>query len=133
MHGKTSAILHDGQGIFAGLPSPFQATRYHSLIVEEPVPDCLAVTARADTGEVMGVQHRQHPTFGVQFHPESILTECGKDLLRNFLQSTSLRSAERSVFHAAASDLTGSPATRHSETGLGPARPSGAGLEVHSC
>jgi anthranilate synthase/aminodeoxychorismate synthase-like glutamine amidotransferase len=86
MHGKTSAILHDGQGIFAGLPSPFEATRYHSLIIEEPVPACLEVTARADTGEVMGVQHREHPTFGVQFHPESILTECGKEILKNFLE-----------------------------------------------
>jgi anthranilate synthase/aminodeoxychorismate synthase-like glutamine amidotransferase len=85
MHGKTSAIYHDGQGLFAGLPSPFEATRYHSLIVQQPIPDCLEVTARTAEGEIMGLQHRQHPTFGVQFHPESILTEHGKELLRNFL------------------------------------------------
>ncbi len=86
MHGKTSPIYHDGQGLFAGLPSPFEATRYHSLIVEPPIPDCLEVTARTSEGEIMGLGHREHPTFGVQFHPESILTECGKELLRNFLR-----------------------------------------------
>jgi anthranilate synthase/aminodeoxychorismate synthase-like glutamine amidotransferase len=86
MHGKTSAIHHEGQGVFAGLPSPFEATRYHSLIIEEPAPPCLEVTARTQEGEIMGVQHRLYPTFGVQFHPESILTECGKELLRNFLE-----------------------------------------------
>jgi anthranilate synthase/aminodeoxychorismate synthase-like glutamine amidotransferase len=85
MHGKTSPIYHDGQGLFAGLPSPFEATRYHSLIVQPPIPDCLEVTARTAEGEIMGLQHRQHPTFGVQFHPESIMTEHGRELLRNFL------------------------------------------------
>ena len=85
MHGKTSQIYHDGQGIFDGLPSPFEATRYHSLIVEEPLPDCLEVTAFTIDGEVMSLRHRSHPTFGVQFHPESILTRYGKQLLKNFL------------------------------------------------
>lgn len=90
MHGKTSLISHSGDGIFAGLPDPFQATRYHSLIVpRETVPDCLQVTAWVeDPGqqfEVMGLQHRDYPVFGVQFHPESFLTEKGYDLLRNFL------------------------------------------------
>ena len=85
MHGKTSQIYHDGQGLFDGLPSPFEATRYHSLIVEEPLPDCLEVTAFTIDGEVMSLRHRSHPTFGVQFHPESILTRYGKQLLKNFL------------------------------------------------
>jgi anthranilate synthase component 2 len=90
MHGKTSQISHSGKGVFAGLPNPFQATRYHSLIVpKETVPDCLEVTAWVeDSGqpfEVMGLQHRQYPIHGVQFHPESFLTEKGYDLLRNFL------------------------------------------------
>ncbi len=85
MHGKTSQIYHNGQGIFDGLPSPFEATRYHSLIVEEPLPDCLEVTAFTSEGDVMGLRHRDHPTFGVQFHPESILTKHGKQLLKNFL------------------------------------------------
>ena len=85
MHGKTSQIYHDGQGIFDGLPSPFEATRYHSLIVEEPLPNCLEVTAFTIDGEVMSLRHRSHPTFGVQFHPESILTQHGKQLLKNFL------------------------------------------------
>ena len=86
MHGKVSPMLHDGRGLFAGLPSPFNATRYHSLIVVEPLPDCLAVTACTAEGEVMGLRHRQYPTFGVQFHPESILTEHGHRLLKNFLE-----------------------------------------------
>ena len=85
MHGKTSPIYHHGQGIFDGLPSPFEATRYHSLIVDEPLPDCLEVTAFTGEGEVMALRHKQHPTFGVQFHPESILTRHGKQLLRNFM------------------------------------------------
>jgi len=85
MHGKTSPIYHNGQGLFDGLPSPFDATRYHSLIVEEPLPDCLKVAAFTIEGEVMGLRHRQHLTFGVQFHPESILTQHGKQLLKNFL------------------------------------------------
>jgi anthranilate synthase/aminodeoxychorismate synthase-like glutamine amidotransferase len=85
MHGKTSPIHHYGTGLFAGIPSPFEATRYHSLIVLEPVPDCLEVTAFTSEGEVMGLKHREHPTFGVQFHPESILTKHGKQILKNFL------------------------------------------------
>ncbi|MBP7687881.1 MAG: aminodeoxychorismate/anthranilate synthase component II [Thermoflexales bacterium] len=85
MHGKTSPIYHQGKGIFDGLPSPFDATRYHSLMVDEPVPDCLEVTAFTSDGIVMGLKHKEHPTFGVQFHPESILTKHGKHLLKNFL------------------------------------------------
>jgi anthranilate synthase/aminodeoxychorismate synthase-like glutamine amidotransferase len=86
MHGKTSEIHHDGRTIFAGLPSPFVATRYHSLIVERAsLPDCLEVTAWTEDGVVMGLRHRQAPIEGVQFHPESILTPAGKQLLRNFL------------------------------------------------
>src|SRR6185436_4222688 len=86
MHGKTSSISHDGRGVFAGLPAPFTATRYHSLVVaRESVPDCLEVTAESEDGLVMGLRHRDHPVEGVQFHPESILTEAGHDLLRNFL------------------------------------------------
>jgi anthranilate synthase/aminodeoxychorismate synthase-like glutamine amidotransferase len=85
MHGKTSLIRHDGDGIFASLPSPFTATRYHSLIVSEPLPDCLKRTAWTEEGELMGLQHCDHPTFGVQFHPESILTEHGHQMLKNLL------------------------------------------------
>jgi anthranilate synthase/aminodeoxychorismate synthase-like glutamine amidotransferase len=86
MHGKTSFIRHDGSGVFAGLPDPFEATRYHSLIVErDSVPDVLEVTAWTDDGVVMGLRHRVHAVEGVQFHPESILTASGHDLLRNFL------------------------------------------------
>ena len=85
MHGKTSPIYHAGDGLFAGLPSPFEATRYHSLIVEEPLPPCLEVTAFTKEGEVMGLRHKDAPTFGVQFHPESILTQHGKQILKNFL------------------------------------------------
>jgi len=86
MHGKTSTIHHTGQGIFASFPSPFTATRYHSLIVEEPLPDGFDVTAFTADGEIMGIQHREHPLFGVQFHPESILTPHGRRLLESFLQ-----------------------------------------------
>jgi anthranilate synthase component 2 len=87
MHGKTSAIRHASQGVFAGLPSPFLATRYHSLVIERAsVPDCLEITAESDDGEIMGVQHRQFALEGVQFHPESILTEHGHALLKNFLR-----------------------------------------------
>jgi len=86
MHGKTSPIEHDQQGIFAGLPTPFTATRYHSLIVDEPLPDCLVRTAWTAEGELMGLRHKEHPTFGVQFHPESILTENGHQMLKNFLE-----------------------------------------------
>ncbi len=88
MHGKTSAIEHDGRGVFAGLPQPFEATRYHSLVVEEAsVPDLLEISARTADGEIMGLRHRELPVEGVQFHPESILTEVGKALLNNFLES----------------------------------------------
>jgi anthranilate synthase/aminodeoxychorismate synthase-like glutamine amidotransferase len=87
MHGKTSPITHDGKGLFEGLPNPFDATRYHSLLIEpDTCPDCLEVTARADDDEIMGVRHRELPVFGVQFHPESILTDWGKALLSNFLK-----------------------------------------------
>lgn len=87
MHGKTSPILHDGTGVFAGLPSPFEATRYHSLLVRrETFPNAaLAITAETAEGEIMGLRHREHPIHGVQFHPESILTLEGKRLLANFL------------------------------------------------
>jgi anthranilate synthase/aminodeoxychorismate synthase-like glutamine amidotransferase len=89
MHGKTSPILHDGTGVFAGLPSPFEATRYHSLIIDPPtVPAELIVNAQTAEGEIMGVHHRAYPIHGVQFHPESILTRHGKDLLKNFLKLT---------------------------------------------
>lgn len=85
MHGKTSPVTHNGQGIFKDIPSPFEAMRYHSLVVYEPVPAELEVIAQTAEGEIMGLKHRQHPTYGVQFHPESILTEHGKQLLKNFL------------------------------------------------
>lgn len=89
MHGKTSLIYHDGRGLFMGVPNPFEATRYHSLIVEEPLPDELEVTAFTLAGEVMGLRHKHYPMEGVQFHPESILTKCGKEILRNFLEMRS--------------------------------------------
>lgn len=86
MHGKTSLIAHDGRRLFADLPNPFEATRYHSLIVERrSLPDELDVTAQSPDGLIMGMQHRTHPIYGVQFHPESILTAAGPALLRNFL------------------------------------------------
>ena len=89
MHGKTSPIEHGGVGVFAGLPSPLTATRYHSLVLDPAtIPDVLEVTARSVDGIVMGVRHREHDVEGVQFHPESILTGCGHDLLRNFLDRT---------------------------------------------
>jgi anthranilate synthase/aminodeoxychorismate synthase-like glutamine amidotransferase len=88
MHGKTSPIDHSGRGVFAGLPSPLTATRYHSLVLDPAsIPDCLEVTARTADDVVMGIRHRELPVEGVQFHPESILTGCGHDLLRNFLAS----------------------------------------------
>ena len=87
MHGKTSPIRHDGRTIFRGLPNPFEATRYHSLLVDrEGLPDCLTISAETAEGELMGLRHRTLPVEGVQFHPESILTPVGKDLLRNFLE-----------------------------------------------
>lgn len=85
MHGKTSEVYHKGRGVFYGVPSPFRATRYHSLIVEEPLPEYLEVTAFTSQGEVMGMVHKAYPITGVQFHPESILTEHGKRILQNFL------------------------------------------------
>ena len=86
-HGKSSLIEHDGKGVFRGLPSPFEAIRYHSLaITPERVPECLEVTAHSDSGVIMGVRHREYPIEGIQFHPESIMTAVGKDILRNFLE-----------------------------------------------
>ena len=85
MHGRASAIAHDGTGIFEGMPEPFTAGRYHSLIVAPPLPEMLRVTARSQEGEIMGLAHRHHATFGVQFHPESILTTHGHELMGNFL------------------------------------------------
>jgi para-aminobenzoate synthetase component 2 len=88
MHGKTSPILHDGRTVFRGLPSPFPATRYHSLVVDQAsLPDCLEVTATTPEGELMGIRHRTLPVEGVQFHPESILTEHGTALIRNWLEA----------------------------------------------
>jgi len=89
MHGKTSQVCHDGSGVFAGLPSPLEVMRYHSLIVERTtLPECLEVVAFAqdDPSEIHGVKHREHPVFGVQFHPESVMTQHGKDILENFLE-----------------------------------------------
>ncbi len=86
-HGKSSPIRHNNRGVFAGLPNPFSAIRYHSLVVlPDGLPDCLEVTAWTDEGTIMGLRHRQHPVAGIQFHPESFMTEAGKDLLKNFLQ-----------------------------------------------
>ena len=100
MHGKTSKIHHQGNGLFVGLPNPFQATRYHSLVVERSsLPDCLDMTAwtqrDGEVDEVMGCRHRRHPIAGVQFHPESIFTDAGRDLLRNFLNMEALGLADR--------------------------------------
>ena len=86
MHGKTSPINHDGYGIFTGLPESFSGMRYHSLVVEEPLPDCLVATAHTDQGELMGLRHKTLPIEGVQFHPESIMTGPGNILLHNFLR-----------------------------------------------
>ncbi len=89
MHGKTSVVHHSGTDLFLNLPNPFNATRYHSLIVSEPLPDCLEDQARTSDGVLMGMRHREYPIYGVQFHPESILTEGGKTLLHNFLSLSS--------------------------------------------
>lgn len=98
MHGKTSQIHHDGAGIYAGLPNPFTATRYHSLIVErDSVPDCLQIVAETEDGLVMGLRHRNMPVEGMQFHPESILTSEGKRLLGNFLQAPTQSPANTEV------------------------------------
>jgi anthranilate synthase/aminodeoxychorismate synthase-like glutamine amidotransferase len=87
VHGKTSRVFHDDKGLFAGLPNPFEATRYHSLVVERSsLPDCLEITAKTWDEEIMGLRHKSLPVEGVQFHPESFLTKVGKDLLRNFLR-----------------------------------------------
>ena len=87
MHGKTSLVNHYGQGVFQGLPTPLEATRYHSLVVERAtLPDCLEITAESDDGEIMGLRHKSWPLEGVQFHPESVLTEHGKQMVRNFLE-----------------------------------------------
>jgi len=95
MHGKTSAISHDGKGVFEGLPEPFEAIRYHSLAIEpDSVPDELEVTARSESGVIMGVRHRTLAIEGVQFHPESIVTTVGHDLLRNFLRAEPATAAE---------------------------------------
>ena len=92
MHGKISTISHKRRGIFKGLPKKFQATRYHSLIVEEKsLPSCLTVTARTDDGLIMGLQHKKHAVFGVQFHPESIASEHGHDILANFLDLAKIK------------------------------------------
>ena len=94
-HGKTSMIHHDGKGVLTGLPNPFEAIRYHSLVVyPETLPDCLEVTAWTDNGLVMGLRHKEHPVEGVQFHPESIMTPVGKDLLQNFLDQVAATKAE---------------------------------------
>lgn len=85
MHGKTSPVYHYGGALFQGVPSPFEATRYHSLIVASPLPESLEATAFTKEGEIMGLRHKEYPVFGVQFHPESILTGSGKQILRNFL------------------------------------------------
>jgi len=90
MHGKTSPVFHDDREIFAGLPNPFDATRYHSLLVErDSLPECLEITAWTAEDEIMGLRHRELPVWGMQFHPESILTVTGMDMLRNFLEMTS--------------------------------------------
>ena len=86
MHGKTSLIRHNGKDLFLGMSNPFPATRYHSLVIErQTIPDCLEITAESEEGEIMGVRHKQYPIWGVQFHPESILTENGRQILKNFL------------------------------------------------
>ncbi len=89
MHGKTSPVFHDGRELFAGLPNPFDATRYHSLVIErDSFPDCLEITAWTAEEEIMGLRHRELPIWGMQFHPESILTVTGMDMLKNFLEMT---------------------------------------------
>jgi anthranilate synthase/aminodeoxychorismate synthase-like glutamine amidotransferase len=96
MHGKTSPVFHDGKGVNANMPNPFQATRYHSLLVEkESLPDCLEVTSWTEEGEIMGLRHKEFPLEGVQFHPESIMTEEGKKLIQNFIETYSSSVMER--------------------------------------
>ncbi len=101
MHGKTSQIHHQGNGLFVDIPSPFEATRYHSLIINHPIPRSLQVTARTDADEIMGVRHREYPIYGVQFHPESFLTQHGMQILRNFL-SLNRNGAQRAEMQPAA-------------------------------
>jgi anthranilate synthase/aminodeoxychorismate synthase-like glutamine amidotransferase len=86
MHGKVSSVSHDGRGVFRGVAQPFTAGRYHSLVVADPLPEALEATARTEDGTIMGVRHRERPIHGVQFHPESVLTTSGRQLLRNFLE-----------------------------------------------
>ena len=89
MHGKTSEVRHDGKTLFKGLPNPFTATRYHSLVLNrKTLPDCFEITAESDDNEIMGIRHKELPVEGVQFHPESILTPNGKDLLKNFIENS---------------------------------------------
>lgn len=96
MHGKTSFIYHDGEGVFRGLPNPFEATRYHSLIIRrESIPECLQITAETDQREIMGVRHKSYQIEGVQFHPESILTKHGRQLLENFINTPNQQAVER--------------------------------------
>ncbi|MFF2755641.1 aminodeoxychorismate/anthranilate synthase component II [Psychrobacillus sp. NPDC058041] len=96
MHGKTSPVFHDGKGVNANMPNPFQATRYHSLLVEkESLPECLEVTSWTEEGEIMGLRHKEFPIEGVQFHPESIMTEEGKKLIQNFIETYSPSMMER--------------------------------------
>jgi para-aminobenzoate synthetase component 2 len=104
MHGKTSPVRHSGQGVFEGLPDPFTATRYHSLVAErDSLPDCLEITAWLEDGTIMGLRHRDHPHLqGVQFHPESVLTEAGHHLLANFLRQAAEHPASASVAAGAA-------------------------------
>ena len=98
MHGKSSLIHHNSQGVLAGLPNPFPAIRYHSLVVlRDGLPDCLEITAWTDDGEIMGLRHRQHPVEGIQFHPESFMTPAGKDILRNFLRLSYTNSSNLEV------------------------------------
>lgn len=100
MHGKTSLVHHGGTGIFAGLPTPFRATRYHSLVIEPAsLPAALRVTAMSEDGEIMAVEHREHPVVGVQFHPESVLTGAGKAILKNFLNGAALPTAAAALRH----------------------------------
>ena len=97
MHGKTSAVTHQGGGLLKGLPSPLTATRYHSLMVEEATfPETLEIDARADDGTIMALHHRHRPVFGIQFHPESVMTEQGEEIVRNFLQSCGAKEAKAS-------------------------------------
>ncbi|MFW6245097.1 MAG: anthranilate synthase component II [Fibrobacterota bacterium] len=98
MHGKVSRIRHEGKDIYKGIPDPFSATRYHSLIIEaDTCPDCLEVTSRTEDGLIMGVRHKDYPVFGIQYHPESILTQHGKTHLMNFLSLAGMQTAERPV------------------------------------